>query len=453
SITGITVGTEGNHTVYVWLVDAAGNVDYTTYTLSHLCLDMSDPSSPLTLTANPSSWTNVDDFDVSWTNPSDLSGIIGAYYKLDYPPISNENGTFVSGVNIESITGITVGTEGNHTVYVWLVDSAGNINHSNYATIHLYLDLSIPLIIDLQDGDDTWRNVGGTTYNIDFFDSLPSSNLNYAQYKITSGTNQGGIILKDWTYIFIDPGENDYSTDWEIDFIACKEGINYISVRVYDVAGNSITTNDVFYVKKDTNNPILVFNTPINNTYWNVPPSINVTVFDISFDFLFYTVIGYTPMINFLDNNTEVQLKQDIWDALPQGDFQILFTCYDEVGQHVELSLTLYKDSIAPTLVINNPLNTSYWNLPPSLNITAFDPNLDTIWYSVNNNNITLTNNTLTQLELSIWNVLPEEGEFQIKLFANDTFGYINDLFILTLYKDIVNPRLSIINPINNSFW
>ncbi|MFX1430641.1 MAG: hypothetical protein ACFFCY_10805 [Promethearchaeota archaeon] len=453
SITGITVGTEGNHTLYVWLVDSAGNVDYITYTVSYLCLDVSDPSSPLTLIANPSSWTNVDDFNISWVNPSDMSGIVGAYYKLDSPPTSNDNGIYLAGVDLESITGITVGIDGNHTVYVWLVDAAGNINHFNYSTIHLYLDLSIPLIFDLQDGDDIWRNIGGTTYDIDFFDSLPSSNLNYAQYKITSGTNQGGIILKDWTYIFNDLGENNYTTDWVIDFVACKEGINYISVRVYDVAGNSITINDTFYVKKDTNNPILVINAPINSTYCNVPPSINVTVFDLSLDFLFYTVIGYTPLINFLDNNTEVQLKQTIWDALPQGDFQILFTCYDELGQNVELTYTLYKDTMAPTLIINNPLNNTYSNSPPSLNITAFDPNLDSIWYSVNNNNITLINNTLTQLELSIWNVLPEEGEFQIKLFANDTFGYINDPFILTLYKDIISPRLTIISPINNSFW
>ncbi|MHA1321125.1 MAG: hypothetical protein ACTSQ1_15145, partial [Promethearchaeota archaeon] len=88
--------------------------------------------------------TNVDSFDLSWSNPVDTSGIVGAYYKLDSAPTTDTDGIYVAGVDIESITGISVTTDDNHTVYVWLVDDAGNVDYINFATTQLYLDATDP---------------------------------------------------------------------------------------------------------------------------------------------------------------------------------------------------------------------------------------------------------------------------------------------------------------------
>ncbi|MFW9821248.1 MAG: hypothetical protein ACFFE5_16720, partial [Candidatus Thorarchaeota archaeon] len=112
SISGITVSDDGNHTVYVWLVDAAGNTNYTNYASTQLYLDTSDPIEPTSLLATPNSWTNRDSFNITWVNPSEPSAIIGAYYKLDGIPTSDDNGTYVAGVDIESISGITVSDDG-----------------------------------------------------------------------------------------------------------------------------------------------------------------------------------------------------------------------------------------------------------------------------------------------------------------------------------------------------
>jgi hypothetical protein len=54
----------------------------------------------------------------------------------------------------------------------------------------ILIDTTNPTITDSQTGDDTWRNAAGTTYNVDFSDSVPSSNLNNAQYRIMSGLGQ-----------------------------------------------------------------------------------------------------------------------------------------------------------------------------------------------------------------------------------------------------------------------
>ena len=103
--------------------------------------DSVNPLAPISLSADPSSWTNINDFTLSWTNPSDTSGIVGAYYKLDAVPTSNNDGIYIGGSNIETITGITVSSNGTHDAYVWLKDAAGNMGTAN---IQVTLDTTPP---------------------------------------------------------------------------------------------------------------------------------------------------------------------------------------------------------------------------------------------------------------------------------------------------------------------
>jgi len=541
----VTAGIDGTHTAYVWLVDAAGNIDYNTYVSIQFYLDTSDPLAPSGLIAIPSSWTNINYFNVSWTNPSDMSGIIGVYYKLDSAPTSDIDGIYVEGSNIEILTGITVSSNGTHTIYVWLRDTAGNINYNNYNATLLYLDAIKPTIDDLQEGDDMWRNAGGTTYNVDFIDPNPSSTLDYAQYKITSATGQGGTILVDWTYIFTDHGASIYTLDWTIDFDACQEGTNWVSVRVFDDAGNFEVYNDTFYVKKDTLSPALLINSPQDGSKWNVQPDIHLSATDLNLDSVWYTVGGtkilltngvseplnYTiwsnllgeqeftiyfyandtvgnvnntyshtlykdvlaprmtinkpsnltyyddrPLINitvidpnfasltysvvgiespkniWYNNNTEVRLDQNIWNQLPQGEFKLTFSAFDDLGNGNEISLTLYKDTIAPSIIINSPDDLTYWNSAPYINVSAYDPNFQDVWYRVGTTNISLTNNLEEILDANIWDGL-SEGAFYVQIFANDTFGHLNDTYTLLLYKDISAPQLTISSPTNQTYY
>ncbi|MFX0144971.1 MAG: hypothetical protein ACFE9C_12950, partial [Candidatus Hodarchaeota archaeon] len=267
SITGITVSTEGNHTVYVWLVDAAGNVDYTNYAITYLCLDVFNPNSPQFLTANPSSWTNVDDFNISWTNPLDTSGIIGAYYKLDLPPIANDNGTYVAGVDIESITGITVGTEGNHTVYVWLVDAAGNINFTTYATTYLCLDVSDPSSpLALTANPSSWTNVDD--FNISWTNPLDTSGIIGAYYKLDSPP----VANDNGTYI---TGEDIESITG---ITVGTEGNHTLYLWLVDDVGNvDYTTYTITYLCLDGSDPSSPLSLTANPSSWT-----NVDGFDIS---------------------------------------------------------------------------------------------------------------------------------------------------------------------------
>lgn len=93
-------------------------------------VDTVAPGPPVGMMSFPDVWTNVNSFRETWTNPSDTSGIVGAYYRLNSEPLHPTNGTFVATTH--SIDGIHVPAEGAHAMLVWLVDAAGNVSHLNY---------------------------------------------------------------------------------------------------------------------------------------------------------------------------------------------------------------------------------------------------------------------------------------------------------------------------------
>jgi hypothetical protein len=148
-IPGVAVPSEGTHTAWVWLEDNAENIDHNTAQATTLRFD-STIQAPSGLGATPSTWTIVNDFDVSWSNPSDLSGITGAYYKLDSAPTAPDDGTWVAGNDLEQIVGLSVSGDGEHSLYLWLGDAAGNANHQNRRRTYLRYDATPPADVSIQ---------------------------------------------------------------------------------------------------------------------------------------------------------------------------------------------------------------------------------------------------------------------------------------------------------------
>ncbi|MHA1190660.1 MAG: NosD domain-containing protein, partial [Promethearchaeota archaeon] len=111
-------------------------------------------------------------------------------------------------------------------------------------------------------------------------------------------------------------------------------------------------------------------------------------------------------------------------------------------------------DDISPILTVISPLNNTIWSSPPQINVSAYDINLDTIWYLVGGSEQIeeLQNETAEFLLSTFWNGLPE-GKFNISYYANDTSGNINEAIVLDLYKDTQAPFLNIISPFNHTYW
>jgi hypothetical protein len=144
-IEGIHVPSEGRYTLWLWLEDEAGNVGTPAPAVPQTVLKYDRTIlAPISPTVQPGGWSATNDFDVSWVNPDEVSGIAGAYYKLDTPPFWAEDGTWVHGADLTQIEGITVPSQGAHMVYVWLKDVAGNVNHRRWSSTSLRYDASPP---------------------------------------------------------------------------------------------------------------------------------------------------------------------------------------------------------------------------------------------------------------------------------------------------------------------
>jgi parallel beta-helix repeat protein len=124
--------------------NGAGTVSDNSSESIGVLVDLTAPSKPESVTVTPDTWTNINTFSVSWYNPYDFSDIAGVYYKLYSPPASNTDGTFILSDNINSIKDIKIDDDGEHFIYLWLLDKAGNVYYLNYGEGVLHFDKSAP---------------------------------------------------------------------------------------------------------------------------------------------------------------------------------------------------------------------------------------------------------------------------------------------------------------------
>ena len=130
-ITGIVPSGDGIHPIYVWLQDQLGRADQTKAAMANLYWDRTPPAPPFGLQGIPGrTWTNVNNFTERWTNPSDLSGIAGVYYRINRPGAFPTDGIFIN-TSQPVASNIEMPADGKHDLYIWLVDAAGNVDQNN----------------------------------------------------------------------------------------------------------------------------------------------------------------------------------------------------------------------------------------------------------------------------------------------------------------------------------
>lgn len=118
-------------------------------------------------------------------------------------------------------------------------------------------DNTPPSVIPLQAGDGTWRGAASGSYKVHFSDL--GSLLDKFQVAVSTGLNFTGTVVSTWTPAVTGINADTYDTDWVLPapvFEAIQENVtSYVSVRVYDNAGNSTVYPDAFYVRRDTTPP------------------------------------------------------------------------------------------------------------------------------------------------------------------------------------------------------
>jgi len=148
--------------------------------------------------------------------------------------------------------------------------------HALGPTRALAVDGINPTITDNQDGDEFFRSSNNGTYNVDFSDT-GGSFLDYFQVRACSTNSNCGDVAA-WTDTVTGIGADSYTFDWSIPasvWSSLDDGVNYISVRVYDGASNSAEQGPVFYIVK---------NQTTSQDGWD-PAKFSWTSTDVSIDF------------------------------------------------------------------------------------------------------------------------------------------------------------------------
>jgi len=262
---------EGRHFVSARAYDVAGN-SATAVDVFEILKDTSPPV-VTDLQTGDTVWRRSPDttYDVDF---SDLySSLATAQYTVSATPgLSGGEGEIVPWSDI------AVGIDSTSYTTDWSVNfSAFTEGATNYVSVRAFdalnhvttgqdvffvlKDMSKPTIQNLVVGDDTWRKDPGTLYDVNFYDS-GGSHLDTVKYTVHAvpGLAAGEGNLVPWTTIATGIGTDAYTDDWPIAFSALPEGQSYLSVRAWDVTGDTETLTDAFYVRKDTSAPTVTDN-------------------------------------------------------------------------------------------------------------------------------------------------------------------------------------------------
>lgn len=297
--------------------------------------DTFSPDPPNNLTVTPNSWNNDNSFSLSWSNPFDHSGVIGAYYKIDSAPTSGNDFTqYVSGNGISSINSIQVPDAGTHDIYIWLKDGEGNANYENSTKTTIHYDPNPPNDFIPKANPSTWSS--NTQPEISFGTEDDLSGMHYYCIKVDNGEFENAS----------NPHQLDTQEDSE----------HTVTVRAYDNAGNH--KDETISIFIDTTPPApLSVNADVSEWTNNVQPTINFNTNDEPSGIHHYEiqVDDTAPVIINDSNYYQLPTQQD-------GMHTIKVKAFDHASNWVSDSINVSIDATDPHDIILEPDNDLWIN-------------------------------------------------------------------------------------------
>jgi flagellar hook capping protein FlgD len=339
--------------------DSAGNIEAfaglpeATTVVDTSIIDIIAPLAPINLTAGgsaPSPWQNSNIFEIVWTNPSDISGIVSAYYKLNSAPTSNDDTT--GSLSGQSPQNVIATIQGGQSLYIWLVDGSGNTDFNNNSNVILNLDQTNP---------------SGSVAS-----SIVTSNAITFTVSWIGGSDLGGSGLTGNYDVNVKDGVNNWST-WKQNFNGTSDSFSgadghtyYFEAAARDIAGNIETFIGIpeCSTAVDTSGdntaplaPVSLVSSPsdwtnVNNfsVIWDNPEP------DANIDGTWHKV-GTAPVNDddgFFDANDITDITGITVDNA--GEFTVYVWLQDKAGNHSYLNAatTVVRfDSIAPSITSN----------------------------------------------------------------------------------------------------
>ena len=264
---GITSGTsswsttqinlqEGSNIITITAKDAAGNMGTDILTVVYQSPDITNPDVTITSPVDTETY-------ITTNSTITLSGTAGDDIEVDnikWVSSNGSNGT-ASGTESWSATGIQL-SEGQNAITVTATDSAGNQASDILTVTYTPPDTQAPLV------------------NITSPDLPAGGTLQTADGSITiSGTAQDdrSVMQVSWTSGNA-RGTADGTTTWTIPTITLSEGLNTITVKAVDAAGNLGSAElRVEYTIPDSTPPAVTITSPTSSdTYTSGSTAINL---------------------------------------------------------------------------------------------------------------------------------------------------------------------------------
>ncbi|MBY8986408.1 MAG: hypothetical protein KGD65_15145, partial [Candidatus Lokiarchaeota archaeon] len=263
---------------------------------------------------------------------------------------------------------------------------------------------SAPIINIINPLENETFGVASPNFTVEITDM----NLDTMWYSIYNSTDQSLNIS------FTDNGTID-PTEWG----ALSNGEYTIRFDANDTVGNTDfkevnITKDIYVIFIDIIDPIE------NEIFGVDAPNFIVEIVCAFLNITWYTVDGGLNNFSFTDNES---INEAAWDALPDGVVTIRFYANNTLGDIEFEQVNIIKDASAPIINIVSPTENEVFGVDaPSFSVDITDPNLDTMWYTVNNS---ATKFIFTQdgaIDQTIWDA-QVDGDILITFYANDTLG------------------------------
>lgn len=348
---------DGANTIYIKLYDEAGNEDNTTDSVTV----KRDTLPPQVIIRKASyGWYSTNPgpvIDIDFSNGGNGSLVDYAEYKIGtsgtWETIFTTNTSFYL-TNWAVIWDDLA--EGSNTVYIRCFDQVGFEDATSDSFI-IMKDTTAP-VIQINKNVYGWHTTDpGNIIDVDFSYGNPSNSpLHYAQYRVHTDPAIG--LIRPWRIIFIS-NVNEYITNWVVDWNDLLQGNNTIEVRVFDVGGNMNVTANSIYFLKDIEPPVITVNTGKYGWFNSDPGSI----IDVDFSnndngsnlaFAEYRINdGLWHKICDIDDSKYLLNWSVAWAELVEGENNVEVRVWDYAGFYDSKNITIYKDTVDPTIIAN----------------------------------------------------------------------------------------------------
>ena len=312
----------------------------------------------------------------------------------------------------------------NVTWQFYANDSNNNLNQ----TVQQSFVVSEPMALVLNSpANNSFQNSEAVTFNFTITDDVDPSLI--CSFNLDNNLNTtANATSNQETLIELNLSEQQYY--WDVN---CTD------------SDNNMILSDTNAVTVDLTAPAVMLESPVNNS----------DISSASLDFNF-TVIDNNPDIctlysnfngTFIENETvsvnNNTLSNITINNIADGEYNWNVLCTDKAGNSAfnDTNFTFSLDSNAPVIVISSPLNITYGTESIDLNYSATDINLDSVWYSIDNSNVSLTENITLNLS---------ESSYKLRLYANDSLGH-EAVSSQEFRIDLTSPGITLISPSNNS--